>query len=249
MNVISIVVGGIASGLIAGVVGLLGNLTAGRLQSHNGFWNWFSGIRLERLFLIAAIITIAGGVATAFVPPLQEWITERTTSTNEMPPGGGGQNPGDGGPGNTKNTAPTQPPPTGSGPAKPPETMALFNYPHGNTVQPSQPQQISVTVSDLGQAQLWVVTKPDEGDGKYYLTTDGPLTDENGTHSFTDLSVGDSSDRGHNIEYIAIKADLACTNALAKVPEDPDADGNKTFITFPEGCTPLTPRGILRIAS
>lgn len=112
----------------------------------------------------------------------------------------------------------------------------------GSIIEPGQNVPVSGSVTGLGEATLWVVTKPDIGDGVYYMTQDGPVTERDGNWSFIDIQVGDDGDRGFNITYYVLQADQACGNALTGVPRN--EDGLRTFPILFEGCEILAERPV-----
>jgi hypothetical protein len=146
---------------------------------------------------------------------------------------------------------PPPPAPTTTSPTSPPAAPVAtitFASPAGQTVQPARDLAASGTVQGLQGDTLWIVTRPDHGDGKYYLTKDGPVVDQDGPWNFVDEAVGDNSDRGASITYIGIQANAACSTKLAATPPDPNADGNRAFAIIPSECKALQPRAVLHIA-
>jgi hypothetical protein len=141
-------------------------------------------------------------------------------------------------------TATNGTPPASSAPAPTSPTGApvvSFDQPTaGQSITAGQDVAVSGSVSGLNGSALWIVSKPDAGDGKYHLTQSGPVASDDGPWSFTDIEVGDSSDSGEKIIYTALSADNSCSELLAALPPDPNANGLQTFALVPDGCTPLT---------
>ncbi len=137
-------------------------------------------------------------------------------------------------------TAP--PPPTTSPPPVPLAQVDISKPVPDITIQPGQDVPVAGSVTGLADDTLWVVTKPDAGDGLYYLTLSGPVTDHDGNWSFTDLKVGDDSDRGHDIIYFALQSNRSCSEVLAATPED--ENGNRTFALLPAGCSARADRSV-----
>lgn len=133
---------------------------------------------------------------------------------------------------------PASPAPAPTSPSAPP--VVSFDQPTvGQSITAGQDVPVSGSVSGLNGSALWIVSKPDAGGGKYYLTQSGPVASADGPWSFTDIEVGDSSDSGEKIIYTALSADSSCSELLAALPPDPNANGLQTFALVPDGCTPL----------
>lgn len=137
----------------------------------------------------------------------------------------------------------TAPPPPTTSPLPAPLVQVDISQPApGITIQPRQDVPVAGSVTGLAGDTLWVVTKPDAGDGLYYLTLGGPVTDHDGNWSFTDPEVGDDSDRGHNIVYFALQANRACSETLAVTPRN--VNGDRTFALLPAGCSARADRPV-----
>jgi len=116
--------------------------------------------------------------------------------------------------------------PSSTAPAKP---SVEFTKPTPNMpIEAGSGVAVSGRVSGLGNETLWLVTKPDAGGGAYYLTDNSPVARTDGSWSFPDTGVGDASDRGLSITYLAVAADAACSAALAQAGDTVDA--------LPGGC-------------
>lgn len=87
------------------------------------------------------------------------------------------------------------------------------------------------TVTYLGANSLWLVTKPQAGGGSYYLTEHSPITTRDGDWFYTDSDVGDATDKGKTITYLAIEANTTCADGLASAGDD--------VKVLPSGCTQL----------
>lgn len=87
------------------------------------------------------------------------------------------------------------------------------------------------TASFLGANSLWLLTKPQAGGGHYYLTEHTPVTHTDGDWFYTDSDVGDLTDKGKTITYLAIMADPTCATTSSKADE--------TIEELPRGCKQL----------
>jgi hypothetical protein len=76
--------------------------------------------------------------------------------------------------------------------------------------------EVTVSAEGLGARSLWVVAVPDEGEG-YYIISDSPILPTDGERTFTDWQVGDESDVGRQIKYLAYAADQNCAKFLEGV--------------------------------
>jgi hypothetical protein len=89
---------------------------------------------------------------------------------------------------------------------------------------------VAGTVGGLGANTLWLLTKPDAGGGSYYFTEQSPVATQDGRWTFPDTGVGDNSDKGRNIAYLAIVANDTCSSTLTQAPDD-------TIDSLPAGCS------------
>lgn len=102
-------------------------------------------------------------------------------------------------------------------PNPPPRAVGSFSKPRvGSTIHTAQNVAVSGNVSGLPSgSSMWIVYTATHGGPNYYLISDGPVLDRDGTWDFTDEGVGDSTDVGGTITYHAIQADTACSQALS----------------------------------
>lgn len=136
-----------------------------------------------------------------------------------FPPGGGPRPtitvpPPDSPPKPTTTTT-TTPPPTTT-PIPPPRATASFTKPTpGSSIHAAQNVVVSGSVSGLPPGTtLWMVYTASNGGPDYYLISNRPVLNSDGSWNFTDTEVGDASDIGGTITYHAIQADTACNQAL-----------------------------------
>jgi hypothetical protein len=133
-------------------------------------------------------------------------------------------------------------PPTTSG--RPPDPKIAFTQPMPNdSIGAGQPLYVSGTVEGLNGDKLWILIKPEVGNGSYYLSYVSPVADSDGPWSFTANAVGDKSDVGHHIAFIAVKANQACSDSLARAQRD--SSGANGIPLLPNGCVPLAPSGVV----
>lgn len=85
-----------------------------------------------------------------------------------------------------------------------------------SAVAPARTCGVSGSLHGIGANTMWIVTKPDAGDG-YCTTIDAPIATSDGNWSFEDQEVGDETDVGHEIPYIAVQADQTCSQGLSSV--------------------------------
>jgi hypothetical protein len=117
--------------------------------------------------------------------------------------------------------SPTTHPPTSSSftspppPTKPSTPAAAFTKPaEGAPIRVRSSVAVAGTADHLGENNLWLMTKPDAGGGGYYFTGSSPVTTRDGAWQFLDTEVGDETDIGKNVTYVAILADTACSSYL-----------------------------------
>src|SRR5207249_1664148 len=105
----------------------------------------------------------------------------------------------------------TSPPPSSTlvPPRVEPRSGASFTQPvPGVSIRAGQNVHVSGTVTGLPPGtKLWIATTATHGGENYYLTSDGPMLQGDGSWDFTDDAVGDSSDINGTIIYHAIRAD------------------------------------------
>jgi hypothetical protein len=113
----------------------------------------------------------------------------------------------------------------------------------GATMQAGGDVSMAGTVTGLAGDFLWVVFKPEVDDsGVYYLARSGPVTDHDGAWQFVSEQVGDSTDKGHHITFIALQADGSCHRILSSLPVD--SNGWLSFTAIPEGCVDRAERSV-----
>jgi hypothetical protein len=92
-----------------------------------------------------------------------------------------------------------------------------------------QDVDVAGTLRGIGDDTLWLVTKPDAGEGFYYLTANGPVARQDGDWSFPDTEVGDETDKGMGIYYLAVQANKHCADILSST--------DTKIKPLPTGCT------------
>jgi hypothetical protein len=113
----------------------------------------------------------------------------------------------------------------------------------GTTMQAGGDVSIAGTVTGLAGDFLWVVFRPEVDDsGLYYLAQSGPVTDHDGAWQFVSEQVGDSTDKGHHITFIALQANGSCHRVLSSLP--PDSNGWLSFTAIPDGCVDCAERSV-----
>jgi hypothetical protein len=96
---------------------------------------------------------------------------------------------------------------------------------------------LSGTVTGLGTDTLWILSWHSSG-GSFYMVpaADGsisPAATKDGPLAVTDQNVGDLGDRGKEIIYYAVQANLDCTHTLSL------KNTYDSFRGLPEGCIPV----------
>jgi hypothetical protein len=131
----------------------------------------------------------------------------------------------------------------------PENTDLVFERPgYGQVVGSGQDVTVSGTVSNLDGKSLWVVSRPENGDGRYYLTSGAPIATRDGAWSFVDQTVG-RTNIGSVIVYAGVAATETCSKTLEHFASDP-ADGNAgTFAQVPAGCTVLRSITLVKVNS
>lgn len=98
---------------------------------------------------------------------------------------------------------------------------ATFN-PGPAAIVPGSDLTMSGTAQNLGAGSLWLVDKPDKGNG-YFLPQNAPLTVIDGKWTYTDTQVGDSTDvHYHIVYYLYLSTNKSCSQFLASAPSDGD---------------------------
>lgn len=167
---------------------------------------------------VLLMATVVAGSMIVFSSP-------HTSGPVAQPPSVGAADPP---PTKTPPTAPTSSPP-------PPVAQVEFSRPNANVeINAGENVNFAGNVAGLAGDTLWVVAKPDVGDGRYYLSQYGTVADRDGPWRFVAIKVGGNGDKGHNIVFYALQAKRSCSDFLAAV--GPDEKGNRTFNLLPEGC-------------
>ncbi|TWP45969.1 hypothetical protein FKR81_37750 [Lentzea tibetensis] len=163
--------------------------------------------------------TSSSAVANSSVPPSNSPTSSASTSSPPEIPA-------------TTTTTPAQPPKPTTPPPSPPATAAkaVFFEPSPSnppTITHGTNVRVSGSVSGLNGHTLWILTRPDAGEG-FYMIQNAAHMYEDGSWSFEDKEVGDASDVNSNIRYIAFQADENCARVLS---------GVDTFTkSMPDGC-------------
>jgi hypothetical protein len=102
---------------------------------------------------------------------------------------------------------------------------------------------VAGTVTGLAGDQLWVIVRSDvEGSGLYYLAQSDPVVEHDGAWQFVSEPVGDNTDKGHTITFIALQANSLCDDVLSSLP--PDNNGRLSLPAIPDGCVDRAERSI-----
>lgn len=110
-----------------------------------------------------------------------------------------------------------------------------FTSPNNDSeIVAGQDVELSGAVAGLGDDTLWIVSQ-NGADGSYY-----PIDSvtQDGTWNIRDPSVGDTSDKGHDIFFLAVQANSDCAHTLST---------RKYFDTLPGGCHLLPDQVIVRV--
>jgi hypothetical protein len=178
-----------------------------------------AGLDLDRLISsVSIVVTTLAVVAIAFFAGRTAFASNTGTVAKHPEP-------------ISTTTTVTVPAPSPSTTTIAPETpQAAFTRPKANMrIDAGASVAVSGTLSDIGHDTLWLLTKPDAGGGSYFLTDNAPVATRDGTWSFPDTGVGDDSDRGKGITYLAVDADASCASKLTAAGDAVDS--------LPTGCT------------
>lgn len=91
--------------------------------------------------------------------------------------------------------------------------VEFFTPPEDAVIAPGDDVHLSGSVRGLGADELHIVARPDSG-GSYYPVP-GTAASEDGVWKITHHNVGDESDQGRNIAYLALQANPDCRQFLA----------------------------------
>lgn len=97
--------------------------------------------------------------------------------------------------------------------------------------------ELDGTVTGLGQASLWIIEQPSDSPGTLVISSDGPVATSDGPWKLSATEIGDPSDIGHQMGFVAIRADENCSERFLKIIHDAGVNAPEIDPALYQGCT------------
>jgi hypothetical protein len=109
-------------------------------------------------------------------------------------------------------------------------------------IAPGQDVNVSFQVSGLtADKTVWLFAVSSTDPTIYYFTSDGPIATKDGRIERLDPDVGDSSDAGATLSYVAVEASRDCNSILSVAAK---GQGDPPSITPPDSCIEIGQRDV-----
>lgn len=109
---------------------------------------------------------------------------------------------------------------------------------------PGSPVLVTGTVSGLESGKLWIFDQPADNPGKYIFSSDSPVTDRDGDWRIFNQGVGDESDIGSSVAFVAVVANEQCNRELLATAKA-IATQEVSVQPLPAGCVEIERQDVL----